>query len=278
MDHRQMLLCLIWVAPQRERIVPISHSSNVIISLPAISADNGATRYIFRDEGGKCFDIAARKRNISLFDAGDDAEPEAACISEFLDRNAAFVSIFPFRAAILSILARPNFNSAYYRRLMMNSPSFPPRAAANATFVYFDWMRFPNSVAVGPYHTGAKLVKHRERRFISSDVKLALKLEGGLTGRLCRHEVGAPKPSRERHMARLHNRPGSERRIFLTCSATQHNRRAGCEAVRLASEGAVWACEAVRPAHRFQIFGASAVIREDALKLRKARWEGCIHV
>jgi hypothetical protein len=208
----------------------------------------------------------------------DNAKPEAPRISEFLSWDTAFVGILPFRASILSIFARPNFNSANYRRLMMNSPSFSPRAAANATFVYFDGMRRPNSVAVGPHHTGAKLVKHRERRLISSDVKLALKLEGGLTGRLCCHEVGAPKPSRERHMARLHNRPGSERRIFLTGSATQHNRRAGCKTVRLSSECACRTGETVRPAHHFQIFGASAIIREDALKLRKARWEGCVHV
>jgi hypothetical protein len=159
----------------------------------------------------------------------------------------------------------------------MNSPSFPPRAAANATFVHFDGMRLPNSVAVGPHHTGAKLVKHRERRFISSDVKLALKLEGGLAGRLCSHEVSAPKPSREGHMARLHNRSGRQRCIFLTGPAAQHNRRSGCKTVGLSNERARRTGESCRPAHRFQIFGASDVIREDALKLRKASWEGCVH-
>jgi hypothetical protein len=112
---------------------------------------------------------------------------------------------------------------------MMNSPSFTTRAAANATFVHFDGVRRSDGVTVWPHHAGAEFVKHRERCLISSDIKLTLKLNGGLAGRLRRHEIGAPKPSREPHMARLHNRPSSERRIFLTGSATQNNRRAGCE-------------------------------------------------
>jgi hypothetical protein len=278
MDHRQMLLCLIRVAPKRESIVSISHSGNVIISLPAISADNGATRYIFRDEGGKCFDVAARKRNICLFDAGDNAEPKTSGISEFLDWYTSFVSIPPFRAMVFGVLARPHFDGANYCSLMMNSPSFTPRSAANATFVYFDGMRRPDSIAVWPYHASTKLVEHSKCRLIGRNIKLALELNGRLAWRLCRHEIRAPKPRRERHMTRLHDRSGSERRIFLTGSAAQYNRRAGCETVGLASERASWAGEAVRPAHRFQILGASAAIRKDSLEFRKARWEGCVHV
>jgi hypothetical protein len=99
-----------------------------------------------------------------------------------------------------------------------------------------------------------------------------------LAGRLCRHEIGAPKPRRERHMARLHNRPGGERRILFASPASQYNRRARCETVRLADVPALLASEAVRPANCLQITRASAVIRENALEFRKARWEGCIHI
>jgi hypothetical protein len=188
------------------------------------------------------------------------------------------VSVLPFRAAILGVLARPNLNGAHYHRLMMNSPPLAPRAAANAAFVYFDGMRRADGIPVRPYHTGAEFVKHRERRFISSDIKLALELKGGLAGRLCCHEISAPKPRRERHMTRLHDRSRSEGYIFLTGPAAQHNRRAGCETVRLASMSARRAREAVWPAHCLQITGASTVIRENALEFGKACWEGCIHV
>jgi hypothetical protein len=260
MDHRQMLFRLLWVTTEGKRIVLIAEFSKAVVSLPSVSANEGTSRYVVFDKCGECFGIATRKVIIGLFAAGDNAEPEATSISEFLDWNTSFVRVLRFRDAVLGVLARPHFNGANYCCLMMNSTPFTARAAPNATFVYLDGMWRADSVAVWPNHTGAELVKHRERCFISSDVKLALKLEGGLAGRLCSHEVSAPKPSREGHMARLHNRSGRQRRIFLTGSATQHNRRAGCEAVRLASESARRTGEAVRPANRLQIMGASAIV------------------
>ena len=128
MDHRQMLLCLLWVTPEGERIVAITHLSKTVISLPTVSTNDGAYRYIVLDECGECFGIAARKRNIGLFDARDNAEPETPRISEFLGRYAAFVGVLPFRAAILGVLARPNLNGAHYRRLMMNSNATQPKS------------------------------------------------------------------------------------------------------------------------------------------------------
>ena len=46
MDHRQMLFRLLWIAPEGKRIVYVIHSSKVVISLPAVSANDGASRYI----------------------------------------------------------------------------------------------------------------------------------------------------------------------------------------------------------------------------------------
>jgi hypothetical protein len=277
MDHRQVLLRLLRVTPEREGVMPVAHFAKVAVPLPAVSADNGACRYVFLDECGECIGIATRNRAIRLFGAGDDAESEAPRISEFLDRDAAFVGIFPLCGTTLGILALPDLNSANNRRLMMNSLPFTPRAPANATFVYFDGMRRADCIAVWAHHTGAEFVKHRERRFITGDPKLALKLDGGLAWRLRRHEVSAPKPSRERHMARLHYRPSGKRRIYLTGTTAQHNRRTGWEPVRLADDPALRAREAIRPPDCLQVAGASAIIGKDALKLWKARWEGCIH-
>jgi hypothetical protein len=278
MDHRQVLFRLLRIAAEGKRIVFVTHSSKVIISLPSVSANDGGRCYIVFDECCERIGIAARKGNICLFAARYDAEPKAPGVSKLLDRDAAFMGIFPFRTTILGILARPNLNGANYSRLMMSAPSFAPRATANAAFVYFDGMWRANGITVWSHHTGTEFVKHRERRLIRSNIKLALKLDGGLTGRLCRHEIGTPKPSRERHMARLHDRPGGKGRIFLTRTTAQHNRRARCETVRLADVPALRASEAVRPSHRLQITGARAVIRENALEFRKARWKGCIHV
>jgi len=278
MDHRQVLLCLLWVAPKRKNIVPIAHSGKVIISLPAIRADNGSRGHVVTDESGKRFDVATRKRRLHLFDAGDDAEPKTPGISQFFDWDATFVGIPPFRAARLGVLSCPHLDRANYCRLMMGALTFPARAATYEAFVYLDGIRRPDGISVWPHHARTEFVKHRERCLIGSDIKLTLKLNGGLAGRLRRHKIGAPKPSREGHVARLHDRPGGKGRIFLTGAATQHDRRARCETVRLASMPARLAREAIRPAHRLQVTGASAVIRENALKFGKACWEGCVHV
>ena len=70
---------------------------------------------------------------------------------------------------------------------MMDPSSFASRAPTNATFVYLNGMGRTDGIAVWPHHTGAQLVKHGERRFIRSDPKLTLELDGGLSGRLRRH-------------------------------------------------------------------------------------------
>jgi hypothetical protein len=277
MDHRQVLLCLLRIAPERESVMSIPNLTKAAIPLPAVSADGGACRYAILDEGRKRISIAAGKRIIRLFDAGDNAESETASISEFLDRNAAFMSILPFRATILGILARPNFNSTNYCRLMMNSLSFAPRAATNAALVNFDWMMGADGVTIWAYHPRAKFVKHSERRLIPSNPKLALKLDGGLAWCLRSHEVRPPKPSRERHMARLHDRSSGERRVSLTSAATQHNRRAGIKPVWFADDATLEARKTIRPANCLQITGTGSIIREDALELWKASWEGRIH-
>ena len=271
MDHRQMLFRLLWVTPKDKRIVFIAHSGKVVISLPAIRANNGARCYVVLNECCKRFRVAPRQRNLCLFDARDNTEPEAPSVSELFGRNAA-------RTPPPRILARPNFNGANDGRLMMNSPSFATRAPANAAFVYFDGVRLADGITVRTYHPGAEFMEHRKRRLIRGNIKLALELNGRLAGCLCRHEVSAPKPRRERHMARLHDRPCGKGRIFLTGAATQHDRRTRCETVRLASMPARWAREAVGPAHRLQIAGASAIVRENTLKLWKARGKGCVHV
>src|SRR4029077_16091254 len=49
-DHRQMLFRFFWVVTKRERSVAISHSSEEAISLPAISANQRACRYVVLDE------------------------------------------------------------------------------------------------------------------------------------------------------------------------------------------------------------------------------------
>ena len=127
MDHREVFLCLFRVAPKREYIMAIADVTKIIISLPAVSADDGVRRHIFRDERCKRFDVAARNRSLQLFGLRHDTEPKTPGISEFLPACPVFT--------------RPHFDSANYRSLMMGSFSFAPRPAAYKAFVYLDRMR-----------------------------------------------------------------------------------------------------------------------------------------
>src|SRR2546430_5801021 len=179
--------------------MPVAHFAKPVIFMPAVSENDGASRHVVFDECGECSGVAARKRN--MFDAGDNAESKAPGISEFLDWNTPLMGIPPLWPAGFSILTRPHFDSADHRCLMMSTSPFASRAATYKAFIYFDWMRRADSVTVRPNHPGTKFVKHSECRFISGDIKLTLKLNGGLAGCLRRHEISAPKPRRERHMA-----------------------------------------------------------------------------
>lgn len=275
MDHRQMLFYFLGVAPKRKRVVPVAHFAQVAIPAPAVGMDDRTSRYVLFDECRERVCVATGTNDLS--GTGDNAEAQTASIDKFLGGDAAFVSVLPFRAAILSILARSDFNSANDGRLMVDSSPFASGSSTNAAFVDLNGMGRTDGIAVWPHHTGAQLVKHGERRFIRSDPKLALKLDGGLSGCLRRHEVSTPKPSRERHMTRLHNRSGSERCIFLAGAAAQYDRRAGCKTVWLSGKSALLARKAIWPANRLQITRAGVAIREEALELRKARWEGRIH-
>jgi hypothetical protein len=87
-----------------ERVVLIAQLAQVAIPTPSICADGRANRYIVFDECSERINIATGTNG--LIGAGDNAEAKTAGIDEFLDGNAALVDVFPFRAAILSILAR----------------------------------------------------------------------------------------------------------------------------------------------------------------------------
>ena len=274
-DHWQVLFCFLGIATKREGAVPVAHLVQVTISAPAVSANDRPGRYAVLDECSECLGIATGTNSFSR--AGDNAEAKTAGIDEFFDWNAAFVSVFPFRAAIFRILTRSNLNRANDRCLVVDPSSFASRASTNAAFVYLNRVRRSDGITVRPNHASAELVKHRERRFVWSDPKLTLKLDGRLSGRLRRHEVSAPKPSRERHMARLHDGAGSEGRIFLASTATQHDRRPRSKAVWLAEKPALLARKAVRPPDCLQIARTRGVVREEMLELRKGRREGCVH-
>lgn len=252
MNHWKVRLGLLRVAIECQRLMVVSEARQLPVAYPSVSSDRGAGGDILRDKGGERYGVAARERR---WLAGDNAETETAGV------DAAPVGL------AVSSLARADFHGANHGGLVMDAAPIPFRLTAHVGLVNLDGVAAANHVPLGAHHARAELVEDLKRRLVAGEAKLPLELDGALSGGLGSHEVGAPKPRRKGCMARLDDGPGGQGRIDLAGSAAEHRRGAGGESIRFADDSALWASEAIRPAHGFQVAGACAVIWENALKL-----------
>jgi hypothetical protein len=256
MDHWKVRLGLVRVATQRQRLMVVSDFGKAGIAGPSIGAHGSARRDV-------SFDKARKRVSASV---GHDAKPQPPGI----DAASGLLAV---------ILARTNLNRTDHDGLVMNAVSFAARLAADHALINLDRMLAANGVPFRPNHTGAELVEYLKGSLVTRERKLALELDGRLSGDLRGHEIRAPKPRRERRMARSHDGARSERRVGFAATATQHYRRSGCEAVRLTGNAALWACKSARPTNGFKVASASRVVGKDPLKLRKRSWEAAnVHI
>ena len=245
-----MRLRLVWITTERQRLMTISCLGKTGVASPPISAHDRASRDIPFDEAGECVSAPI----------GHDAKPQPARI----DASPALLAI---------ILTRPNLYRSDHDGFVVSAAPFSSRLSANKTFIDLDRMLAPDSVSLGANHARAKLVQDLECCLIARERKLTLKLNGGLSGDLCGHEVCAPKPRRERRMARLHNSTRRQRRISFAATAAQHYRRASCKAIWRAANAALRTGKSVRPANGLKIASTCRVVRKNPLKLRKRSGE-----
>ena len=242
MDHRQMRLGLVRIAAECQGLMAIVRQPR--IAGPSVRAD---------DRAGK--DIVSHKRSERGGAAvGHDAKAQAPRI------NLPSVDLFVLPPSA-------NLNGSHDYRLVMNAAPLAARFAADKAFVNFDLMFIADSITFRPDHSSPQFVKNLERGFIAADRKLALELDGGLTGNLRSHEVCAPEPRRQRRVTGLHHGSGRERRIVLTGAATQDYGRPSRKAIRLANRAALWTRESVWPPHGLKIMRTSRIIGEYPLKL-----------
>ncbi len=89
MDHRQVFFRLFWVTAESKSIVLIANLTKPVISLPAISQNDRASRYIIFDECCECIGVATRKRSLYRLDAGNDAKPKSP-FRKFVNHCRAF--------------------------------------------------------------------------------------------------------------------------------------------------------------------------------------------
>jgi hypothetical protein len=256
MDHGQVRLSFVGVAAERQRLMVVSHLGKARVSSPAIGAQDGTERNVVCDKAGKRIGAAV----------GNDAKPQPSGI----DAASVFIAV---------IRPRSDLYGADDDGLMMRSATFAARLAADHAFINFDGIVTTNGIAFWAHHASAELVEYLEGGLVATETKLALKLDRRLSGRLCRHQVRAPKPSRERRMARLHYGPCRKRRVGFASTTSQHDRRASCETVGLSYQSALRTRKSVRPTDGFKVASASCVIGENPLKLGERSWEAAnVHV
>ena len=133
-------------------------------------------------------------------------------------------------------------------------------------------------VSFWSHHAGPEFVQNLKRRLIATKGKLALELDGRLSGNLRSHQVGAPKPCRKGRMARLHDRSGCQRGVDLAAAATKDDGRTRCEAIRLFDEPAFRTRKPVRPTHSFEVASTCRVVWEHPLKLWQGSGEAAMNV
>jgi hypothetical protein len=239
MDHGQMRLSFVGVAAERQRLMAVSNLGKAGVASPAIGTQDGAARNIV-------FDKADKRVRTSVW---HHTKPQPSRI------DAALV-------LLAIVAARANLYSTDHNRFVMNSSTFAARLPADHAFINLDRMLTTDSIALRANHASAEFVEDLESRLVARKSKLALELDGGLSGDLCCHEIRPPKPRRERRMARLHDGSGRQRRIGFAATATQHYRRTGSETVRLAHNAALRTYEPTRPTNGFKVASASRVIGE----------------
>ena len=166
-----------------------------------------------------------------------------------------------------------------HKRLVVGMGAFALAAhhAADVGFVNLDMIAAPkipaDAVATLADHARAQLVQDVEGGFVPAKAKLALELHRRHAGRHARHKVSRPKPDRQRGFRVLHH--GSLHKAGLPAAfPALQDRRAGCDAERLALFLAVRANEAFGPLGTLKVARARRVILEKPLEVPERFREG----
>jgi hypothetical protein len=151
----------------------------------------------------------------------------------------------------------------------MNAFAFSACRAADVALVNFDTPPLADLIAIRANHASAKLMQKREGRFVPCKAELPLELCRRHARRLRRHKIRAPEPRRKRRARALHHASGGKVGVLPAGGATKNNDRTGHPPwIALMS---AWARKALGPTQGFQVLGASLIVREELLELRKRR-------
>jgi hypothetical protein len=246
-DHRQVVLSPLGLSAFDHRKVLI-----------AARAERGVARQAIRYHHRSRLDSGLYKAAQSLFATvrhGLQAEPTGIAPT-LAELGVAFLG-----------LSLADLNGGDHKRLVVHTLAAAVGCAADPCFVNLDMIlgRAADPVTIRSDHSGAQFVQKLERGFVAGNVKLPLELHGRHSRRHAGNEIGAPEPSRDRHLGPFHNRAGGQCHIAPTSLAAQHT-GPGREAVGRAGGRTMRAFKPIFPSDLFEIGSARCVIGEKPLE------------
>ena len=172
MNYWQVLLCLIWIARENERIMVKPQKWQFLITSPRVGSDDRSFCGIFQGKDEQILCIPARNR----------PQPQSPGINHFLQWDALAVRLALGCRPNLPIFALAHFDGSNDGCHIVVSSTCPARAAANKTFVHFHGILSANHVAFWANHSGTEFVQDLESGFVTGKAKLPFGI-GGRIGR-----------------------------------------------------------------------------------------------
>ena len=173
MDHRHEFFSDLGVAAFGNGVMIVTQLSEIAITAPVIADDQCARHDSTLDKPAQCIGATV----------GSDGQSDSSGVPTIL-------------ALILRGAGFPvaDFDSGGYKRFVMDTAPFSARLAADPGFIDLHMVRrLPtNSVLVGPYHAGTKLVKNSKCSFVTLKVELTLQLNGRYARGVTDNQIGCP--------------------------------------------------------------------------------------
>ena len=249
MDHRQVPLGHLWIAPLGDGSVAVAAGAQRRIGGPVVGGDRHPRQ-------NSAFDEAAKRLRTAIRCNGQADAASVTAILALVELGAR--------------LALAHLDGAGHQDFVMNAAALAARPAANPGLIDLDADAglAADAILIAPHHAGAQLVQDLEGGLVPRQAKLPLELHGGHAGRLAGHQIGSPKPHAQRRMGPLHHRACRQTGVAATRAAA-HDATSIGEAKRVAHRAALGADEPIAPPRLLQVGGASRVIREKPLEFRE---------
>lgn len=249
-------------------VVDVVKLVHAVVSLPTIRPNDRAFDDVAGDEAIQSFAQSI----------GDNSHAKAPGVYVPLEWLPVLVCNSPNGCPIFTGLTRSNFNSTDHECFMVDTAPFSASLSTYQSLVDLDRVLSTNHISVRSDHASTELVQDLVGCLVAPDAQLPLKLQSGLTRRLCRYEIRAPKPRREWRVRRLHDSARCQRDVGVAGPTPKDSRTPFRETIRLTDRPALGAREAIGPPEFLEVIRTRGIVGENALKFgQRGRETACIH-